>query len=656
MRNLLRSDIAKVILLFSLATLCLYLPIIVNPQILLNRGNDLQEYYWPIFYFIKEQILQNHTIPLWNNMFFSGTPLIADPSSFLFYLPNIIFLILPTDYAFIVSLMLHTFFAGVGAYLVAKKGLGLSSIPSVLTAVFYIAFPRTAGFLETGHFPFIVTTTWMPYLLLASINLVKSPNLSWSILLAVSLSGLFFAFPTIFAVAATLAILFIVVSYLTAKNRSLNTLILLGLGLVITIGITAITLFPQVEWLSQTTRLILLRDRDVYPKWNGKTEFIKALYPHAFGGGKLIDELDPEKWVAIGFFISALALIGFSKLQNKFKIIIISVVSGTLLVSLNNVSPIQSLLLSSDWYVLSRVSTRNWFIINLAVVFLAGFGIEAMQKGKLRKTAYLLAFLAVGEMLMLSWMRISRPIPPKMTEVSPSVYEFLKSDPERFRVFCTTRCLSQKDVAQNNVQTIEGYGTIYQKNYYDQFIQLSQVFWDKYSSTLPPISVYNFRQIQPIASIIGEHNVKYVISPYKLVDPDFKFRGQFDKFMVFENIRFKPRVYFVAKGDKSEIEAPVLSYSPNKLVVDITKHKAREVVFAETWSPGWKAKTDQGKKIKLLETPSKLIKVGVGNETQFIELYYYPESYRLGKIISFFTVIGIGLYLFFVLFSMKRER
>lgn len=587
-------------------------------------------------------------------MFFSGTPLIADPSSFLFYPPNIIFLILPIDYAFIASFILHTFFGGLGAYLVAKRGFCLSRISSIFTALFYITFPRTAGFLETGHFPFIATTTWMPYLLLASINLVKFPNFAWSILFAVSLSGLFFAFPTIFAVAAALAILFIAVNYLAAKNRSLNTLILLGLGIVIAIGITAITLFPQLEWLPQTTRFILLKDRDVYPKWNGKTEFIKALYPHVFEGEKLIDKLDPEKWVAIGFFISVLALIGFLRLQNKFKILIIFIFFGTLLVSLNNISPIQSWLLSSDWYVLGRVSTRNWFIISLTIIFLAGLGFETLKKGKLKRLALTLVVLATIELIMLSWMRLDKSLPPQKEKVPVSLYEFLKSDTDRFRVFCVNRCFSQQDIAKYNLQTVEGYGTIYQKNYYDQFIQLSQVFWDKYTSMLPPSSIYNFREIQPIASILADHNVKYAISPYKLNDVDFKPVKQFDKFFVFENTLFKSRAYFTAKGDKSEIEAPILYYSPNKIIIDTSKQKANEVILAETWSPGWKAKTSNGERIRTVETTNKLIQVTLKNETQSIELYYYPESYRLGKNISIFTLSAITFYLLLCLLKFRR--
>ncbi len=642
---------ARIFLIFSAACLLLYLPIISNPELLLSRGNDLQEYYWPIFYFIREHIFSNFSLPLWNNMFFSGTPLLPDPQSFLFYPPNIIFLILPIDIAFIVSLFAHSLLGGLGAYLVAKYGLGFSAKASIFTGLAYLTFPRAAGFLEAGHYGFVTATTWLPFLILSAIKLTKRPNFSWSVLLAVSLSGLFFSFTTLFVVATLLVVLYTAGSYLYFKTRPINNLIFFVFGIILTLGLIAIALLPQIEWLPQTTRYILLQDRDVYPKWNGKVEFVKAIYPHVFGGEKLINELDSEKWIASGVFISLLALVGFVKLKGIFKILIIIIVSGTILVSLNNVSPLSSLLLSIDWYVLGRVSTRVWFIVALICVLLAGFGFEILQKGRFKRLVTLLAILTITELIVLSWLRLERPYPEK-PNVPVSLFEFLKKDPEQFRVFCVNRCFSQQDVAKYNLQTIEGYGTIFQKNYYDHFIQLSQVFWDKYSSTLPPMSVYQFRQIQPYAPELVDYNVKYVISPYKLTGIGFKFVGEFDNYLLYETELVHPRAYFVAPGTKSEIEAPILYYSPNKIVVDTSKNKARELILAEVWSPGWRAILDGKKDTEILQTKNRLRRINIESGTKSVEFYYNPKSYQVGKILSLSTVFTILLY---VIYQLRKK-
>src|SRR3989338_5837438 len=651
MLKLLRQGNFRIAIFIFLATLLLYLPVIKNPSVLLSRGNDLEEYYWPIAFFESEHLISDRTLPFWNSMFFSGTPLLPDPQSLLFYPINAIFLVLPTDPAFIVWFMVHTFLAGVGAYLAARKGFGFSRVSSIFTALFYITFPRAAGFAEAGHITLAASIAWLPFVLLASAKLAKSPNFYWMLVWSFSLSILFFLFPTIFAPSLATSLLFVVVCWFYSRARSLRTFKFVFFGLFATIGLIAITLFPQLEWLPQTTRFILLKDRDVYPIWRGVTEFLRAVYPHVFGGRDFIFSLDSEKWIACGIFITVLAFVGFLKLEKKLKALVALLVVIIVFVSLNNISPFHSLLLASDWYVLSRVTTRNWFVIALVVVFLAGFGLEKIGKTKRKNLVLTLGSLSLIELFILSWLRLERPI-IKNEEVPQKVYEFLKSDTELFRVFCTTRCLSQKNVALYNLQTIEGYATVYQKNYYDNFISLSQVFWDKYSSTLPPSSVYKFQEIQPIATILGEANVKYVISPYTLNDPQFTKVAQFEKYLIFENTKFRTRAYFYVAGATKEIEAPILKYRPGNVVIDASKHKAGEIVFAETRSSGWKARAD-GKRLEIEEAGNKLMKVKVEPNTQFVELYYYPESYRLGKAVG---ILALAVLSYFALDCLTPRR
>ena len=121
-----------------LTTIFLFAPIFINPDILLNRGNDLTEFFWPIFLNTKKSILIYYQLPFWNNVFFGGTPLLPDPQSFLFYIPNIIFLVLPMNVGFIVSFILHIFLAGVGMYLLTNKTLKFSSTASLFSAIIYI--------------------------------------------------------------------------------------------------------------------------------------------------------------------------------------------------------------------------------------------------------------------------------------------------------------------------------------------------------------------------------------------------------------------------------------------------------------------------------------------------------------------------------------
>src|SRR5579859_4223436 len=148
--NFLKFMIIIILLLFSAL---FYLPIIINSNILVNRGNDLTNFFYPIFYFVRDSIFKFHQLPFWNNLFFSGTPLLPDPQAPIFYLPNLIFLFFKNiDTGFTISIFLHIFIGGVGMYYLAKKGFNFSKASSVFCAFLYIASPKLSGYIEAGHY------------------------------------------------------------------------------------------------------------------------------------------------------------------------------------------------------------------------------------------------------------------------------------------------------------------------------------------------------------------------------------------------------------------------------------------------------------------------------------------------------------------------
>lgn len=131
-----------IILILIVISSLFYLPIIINPSILLARGNDLTIFFWPMIYFVKNIILTNHQLPLWNNLFFSGTPLLPDPQAPIFYLPNIIFLLFKNiDTGFFVSTYIHILVSSIGMYLLGRYGFKFSK-KSHFFVLFFIFFHR----------------------------------------------------------------------------------------------------------------------------------------------------------------------------------------------------------------------------------------------------------------------------------------------------------------------------------------------------------------------------------------------------------------------------------------------------------------------------------------------------------------------------------
>lgn len=632
----------KIISFLFICTSLFYFPVLLDPSLILFRDNDLQQFFWPIFYYTKQHLLSDYSLPLWNNIFLSGVPLLPDPQSFLFYLPNIIFLIFPIDAAFIISFIFHTLIGGIGTYLCAKYGFKLKTISSLFIASLYIMSPKVASYLEAGHFGLVASFTYLPFLLLAIILIIKKQRFIYAFILAISLAGIFYTHTIIFILSLFATIIVFVITfilYYPKKNR-VRICLIFAAAIFLTFGLIAITLLPQIEWTSETTRFILLENRDTYPKWISKKEFLEiSIFPY-LQGRKYLSNIDNEKWLSMGSILLILASIGFWKIKRKLQIILGLSIIFLIIIALNNASPFYSYLIKIDWYALIRVSTRIWFIIIFIFIFLAGFGFEFLLKTKInRKILLLIVSLTLIELLFLSWLRLLKPTSQPSKYISRDFYNFIKQDKEYFRVFCLNRCIPQQQAAKENLQLVEGYNTLLQKNYYQHMWQLSGRYWNYYTLALPPIGTYTFEKLQPNAQSLGAYNTKYIISLYKLDDKNFIFEKKFDNYFLYRNKLFLSRAYFKNMNGTKNMEAPILIYQPNLIRVDTSNQLSKQLILAEVYSKGWKAYLNGKEQVPILETPSSLRLVNIKSNTMFVEFKYMPDSFKIGVLITISTIL-----------------
>jgi len=624
-------------LIILAAILIYYLPILIKPALILNRGNDLQEFFWPIYYYVKQQIISNHQIPLWNNSILSGTPLLPDPQAPIFYPLNIFALLLPLDSFFIFSFILHSFIGAIGIYFCSNHGYRFSKTSSIILALLYITTPKLAGYLEAGHVGLINSMAWVPFILYATIKLSNKPSLKHSIILALSLSLLFYShLPTFLIIAISSGAFLIIKSLLNTKAPLKKLLAYFLIAGAFSFGLVAISLLPQIEWQKNSTRYLLLRDKDVYPKWQSVFEIPKnVLIPWIDGAGSM-QKIDSEKWISIGIIPFLLAFYGFLKVKRKIKMLLLTSTISIFLVVSNNASPIYPILLKQNWYLLLRVSTRFWILIILMVFYLVGISYENMLKSKSQIILYITLFLAVAESLFLSWSYLSKPINNNAAYAPKEIYEYLSRDKSLFRVFCLTRCLSQQTAAIYNLQLMDGYNTIQQKNYYQQAWQLTGTYWNYYTLSIPPVGSYTFSQLRPDAKSLGEYNVKYIISPYQLKDKNFILKRKIENYYVYENKLLQPRA-----------NTPIIFYSPNKIRIDTSSFRENQVILAEVYSTGWKAYLDGSKEVPVLETPVALRAIDITPNTKYINLIYKPTGYKIGLYITLTTILllaGYGIY------------
>lgn len=517
-------------------------------------------------------------------------------------------------------------------YYLSNKGFKFSTKVSLFCSFLYISSPKLSGFIEAGHFGLITSWSWIPFAFLSTILLAKKPNIKKTIILSIFLSLIFYTHILIFGITTiSISLLFIYITFSQKNTYSKNLFYFLFVG-IFTFGLVAISFIPQILWQGQTTRNLLLNDPDIYPKWLGLKDFLKASLSPIINGPNFIWNLDTEKIIGVGFFTSILAAIGFIKIKKNQKILITSVLSIIALISLNNISPINNLLIKQNWYVLLRVSTRFWFIIVIISILLAGKGLENLTRnGKYKFIIYIIAFLSISELLLTSWTRITKPITPNANLAPKEVYEFLKNDKSKFRVFCLTRCLSQRDSVIYGLELADGYGTLQQLNYYHYSEQLSQSFYrNRYTLSIPPFEIFEYENLQPYSPNLASYNIKYVISNHSLKDKNLKLVKQIDKFQIYENMINLPRSNY-----------PINVYTPNFIQVDTSIQKSKNITLSEVYNKDWSAYLNGEQETTIIETQDKTREVTIKNDTKFVNFAYTPKNFIIGSIITLITIVTI---------------
>ena len=148
----------------------------LNPDGFLYLPNsdysDLTITHWPNALFIRRSLATWGQIPLWRHLILSGEPFAANPLSGLWYSPNLLLLVLPLTVAFNLLFVLHTAWAGWGAYRLARS-IGASCAGGLLAALTVMLTPKAIAHLASGHVGLYFAWAWLPWVLWAVRRLAK---------------------------------------------------------------------------------------------------------------------------------------------------------------------------------------------------------------------------------------------------------------------------------------------------------------------------------------------------------------------------------------------------------------------------------------------------------------------------------------------------
>src|SRR5437588_5094885 len=253
-------------------------PFIPNQLPAARPDSDLTISHWSTAIFIQRTFAQEHRLPLWNPYFGGGQPLAADPLAALFYPPtHLVHFLSLRDY-YLVLIMGHLVFAGLGMLLLANRAVGLPRFPSLVAAVSYMATPRLISHLGAGHVTILQTVAWFPWLALACWATVREPR-RWGALLGICLPLTLLAGHPQMAyygllMTAGLGAWLLVRRWQSEGRRALLvSMACLAAAAVIGILLAAVHLLPLMEFTAHSTRQLSVRSADTFPL----VDFLHAL-------------------------------------------------------------------------------------------------------------------------------------------------------------------------------------------------------------------------------------------------------------------------------------------------------------------------------------------------------------------------------------------
>ena len=288
------------------------------PATIPNKGQyfDVIRQMYPWKTFVIEAI-KHGQLPLWNPYNFSGSPLLANIQSAVFYPANIFYFLFAQPFAWAITVMLQPLLACFFTYLFTRK-IEMSRIAGFFSSIAFGFSLFMIVFLEYNTILHVVI--WLPLSLYAFESLLHKPKIHYIILFSASVVFSFLAGHIQIAVLQAFFIFaygsFRILSQ-KQKNKKKVAASLSFIALhVLSIGIAGLQLFPALELLQSSARVpqqydFLIRELLLQPE-----QVFRIFSPDIFGNpanrNYLLQDPYPGKAIYVGLiplFFSFLALI-----------------------------------------------------------------------------------------------------------------------------------------------------------------------------------------------------------------------------------------------------------------------------------------------------------------------------------------------------------
>jgi len=640
------------------------------------QETDLLSTHLPMSKQINYVISTYHQIPLWNIFQFSGQPLVADPLSGYWYLPNWLTFLFPVPLTFNALLFLHLVWSGIGMFFFLSKKR-LTNISTLFGALCWMGTPKIIGYLAGGQISTIFAFSWLPWLFVVCENFINSINKKTLIHTASILSTIILVDIRWGFFCAIFASLYLVYNFSLKKINFTKIIRTYGTLVILVFLMTLILTLPVFEFMSLSRRAGLsiqeLNFLSIEPK------SLIGMFAPQIG-------INYEQIIYLGTLPLVLVVFGINK-NNFFWLlsIIFSAFYGF------GAHTIFYPLLIKIFPFLSwlRVPSRSWFFLIFSVSVLAGYGLQKILEKqfdtRIKKVIYLvsisLSFFAIslsiglffvignipqGMLIMSIFLPISllfisglitHEVPDQLSSgfiiailvvdilvvnnsilsshllpQSSQIVQWVENQPGLFRTFSPSYSLPMP----NYLQQVNGVNPMHLDKYADYINQASNYSTGKYSVSLPDVYIDKNTPKEIIESakypdteLLGKLNVKFIASSFELPSKNLSLKMNADGQYLYENLSFKERTWY--QGGTTIIS----KWSPNEIIFT-SKGESGTVYLSEIQYPGWKAWVDGiPTQITVAENILRSVYVEEGEHT--IVFRFIPTTFLIGFLLSLIT-------------------
>ena len=211
---------------------------------------DLKDlnYYINIRQYAFDSLLSGF-FPFWTTKLFCGIPFFANSETSIFYLPNLIFYILPVSKAFNLSFLLHFFIFSFGTFLWINNKIK-DKFVSLIVALVSIFFSNFYLHSCAAHLSNIITISWFPFLLFFYDKVYEKKNIYFLLPISFIISLQIFAghFQYVYY-SALFSLIYILIF---CRNR--YTFITIILSYFVSLFLTAIQFLPSLDFYFEGAR------------------------------------------------------------------------------------------------------------------------------------------------------------------------------------------------------------------------------------------------------------------------------------------------------------------------------------------------------------------------------------------------------------------